>query len=129
MMINHDALPAKRPQCPLATCPQWQGTEGRYEPWQTIHDPAERLCDRLLERLHSHLDEQGQIGWDVWCVDGTNIRATRLPPPVVEGGLMSWTIMPLRLRSGLVSKIDLVTDGTGRAHRGSILQAQAGRTR
>jgi len=55
----------------------------RGRPYTTLRNG---LCDRLLERLHSHLDEQGQIGWDVWCVDGTNIRATRLPPPVVERG-------------------------------------------
>lgn len=83
----------------LNTGVPWRDIPARYGPWQTIYDRFVRwrrngLFDRLLERLHLRLDEQGQIDWDVWCVDGTNIRATQAAADGRKGGMpMSRTIM------------------------------------
>lgn len=69
----------------------WRDVPARYGPRQTIDDRFVRwrrngLFGRLLERLHLRLDDQGQIDWDVWCVDGTNICATRAAAGGRKGG-------------------------------------------
>jgi hypothetical protein len=33
------------------------------------------LFDRILQRLHLELDDDGRIDWDVFDVDGSNVRA------------------------------------------------------
>ncbi|MBK3800640.1 hypothetical protein GAY33_15590 [Azospirillum brasilense] len=62
------------------------------------------MFDRLLERLHLRLDGQGQIDWDVWCVDGTNIRATQAAAAGRKGGMpMSRTIRPSAARAAALA--------------------------
>ena len=46
----------------------------RYE----LTDAAwERLFDRILQRLHLQLDEQGRIDWSQFDIDGSHTRAER----------------------------------------------------
>lgn len=54
----------------------------RYGKWQTIDDrlvrwrtdgTQDRIADTLKERLHG----EGRIEWEMWCVDGTNVRAMK----------------------------------------------------
>jgi len=33
--------------------------------------------DRILEALQIRLDQTGQIDWDLWCIDGSSVRASR----------------------------------------------------
>ena len=59
---------------------QWRDMPERYGRWQTVYGRYRRwvregLFDRILERLHLELDEDGRIDWDVFDVDGSNIRA------------------------------------------------------
>ncbi len=59
---------------------QWRDMPERYGKWQTVYDRYRRwtregLFDRILHRLHLELDEDGRIDWDVFDVDGSNIRA------------------------------------------------------
>ncbi len=59
---------------------QWRDMPERYGKWQTVYGRYRRwvregLFDRILERLHLELDEDGRIDWDVFDVDGSNIRA------------------------------------------------------
>jgi hypothetical protein len=35
------------------------------------------VYDRILEALHIRLDADGEIDWDLWCIDGSSVRATR----------------------------------------------------
>ena len=60
----------------------WRDLPERYGPWQTVYEwfnrwRQEGLWDRLLEALQIRLDQEGRIDWDLWCVDGSNVRATR----------------------------------------------------
>lgn len=61
---------------------QWRDLPERYGKWKSVYDRYRRwteegLFDRILERLHVSLDEDGRIDWSVFDVDGSNIRADR----------------------------------------------------
>ena len=60
----------------------WRDLPERYGPWQTVYDRFRRwqregLFDRILGQLQIRLDSEGRIDWDLWCVDGSSIRASR----------------------------------------------------
>lgn len=66
----------------LRTGAPWRDLPERFGPWQTVYDyfarwRGEGVFDRILEALQIRLDEQGLIDWDLWCVDGSSVRASR----------------------------------------------------
>jgi len=61
---------------------QWREMPERYGKWQSVYDRYNRwrkngTIDRMLQRLQMRLDKDGRIDWDLWCIDGTNVRASR----------------------------------------------------
>ena len=77
----------------------WRDLPKRFGPWQTVYDwfngwSKDGAWDRILEALQIRLDAEGRIDWDMWCVDGSNVRASRS-------------------RGGFGTKLHLVTDGHG----------------
>ena len=61
---------------------QWREMPERYGKWQSVYDRFVRwrrdgTFDRVLHRLQMKLDKDGRIDWDLWCIDGTNARASR----------------------------------------------------
>lgn len=66
----------------LHTGAPWRDIPERYGPWQTIYDRFNRyrkegFFDQILQRLQIHLDEKGNIDWNLFCVDGSNVRASK----------------------------------------------------
>jgi transposase len=66
----------------LNTGAPWRDLPERYGPHQTVHDRFTRLrrrglLDRILQTLQLRLNERGLIDFDLWCVDGSSIRASR----------------------------------------------------
>ncbi len=66
----------------LNTGAPWRDLPECYGKWKTVHDRFSKLrrsglLDRLLEALQLRLDAQGFIDFDLWCVDGSSIRASR----------------------------------------------------
>lgn len=64
----------------LATGVPWRDAPERYGPWQTLYDRFRRWArdgtwDRLLQTLLTEMHRRGRIDWDLWCIDGTSIRA------------------------------------------------------
>lgn len=64
----------------LNTGAQWRDLPERYGKWKTVYDRYRRwtrngLFNQILHRLHLELDADGRINWDVFDVDGSNIRA------------------------------------------------------
>jgi transposase len=66
----------------MRTGAPWRDIPERYGPWQTIYDRFNRYrkngqLERILQELQIRLDAEGLIDWDLWCVDGSSIRASR----------------------------------------------------
>lgn len=60
----------------------WRDLPERYGPWQTVYDyywrwRKEGVFDQVLSALQIRLDREGKIDWDLWCIDGSNVRAAR----------------------------------------------------
>jgi transposase len=58
----------------------WRDMPERYGNWKSVYDrfrrwTADGTIDKILNRLRYRLDKEGFIDWDVWCVDGSNVRA------------------------------------------------------
>jgi transposase len=66
----------------LRTGAPWRDLPERLGPWQTVYDyfhnwRKDGTFDRILQALHIRLDRQGRIDWDLWCIDGSSVRASR----------------------------------------------------
>lgn len=66
----------------LRTGAPWRDVPERYGPWQTVYDRFSKmrksgLLDRVIERLQFRLNEAGLLDPDLFCIDGTSIRASR----------------------------------------------------
>ena len=66
----------------LRTGAPWRDLPERLGPWQTVYHyfnewRRQGIYDRIIEALQIRLDGNGQIDWDLWCVDGSSIRASR----------------------------------------------------
>lgn len=58
----------------------WRDMPERYGPWQTVYHRFNcwrrfGVIDRILKTLQLKLDKDGYIDWDLWCVDGSSVRA------------------------------------------------------
>jgi len=76
----------------LRTGAPWRDLPDHYGPYQTVFHRfnawrKDGTLDRILERLHLKLDREGRIDWDLWCIDGTNIRATRAASGAAKKGI------------------------------------------
>jgi transposase len=66
----------------LRTGAPWRDLPERFGPWQTVYDyffhwRADGTFDKMLQALQIRLDRQGRIDWDLWCIDGSSVRAAR----------------------------------------------------
>lgn len=60
----------------------WRDLPERFGPWQTVYHhfnawSRHGVFSRILDALQIRLDAEGHIDWDLWCVDGTMVRASR----------------------------------------------------
>ena len=66
----------------LRTGAPWRDLPERFGPWRTVYGyfrqwQADGTFDRILQALQIRLDRDGRIDWDLWCIDGSNVRAAR----------------------------------------------------
>lgn len=66
----------------LGTGAPWRDVPERYGPWQTVYDRFKRwredgTFDRIAQAVRQRMDGEGLIDWDLWCVDGASVRASR----------------------------------------------------
>ncbi len=77
----------------LRTGAPWRDLPDRFGPWQTVYHwfntwGKDGTLDRILEALQIRLDDEGHIDWDLWCVDGSHIRASRAAAGAGKRGAM-----------------------------------------
>lgn len=61
---------------------RWRQLDSRFGPYQTVHAYFTRwrrasVLARIIEELQVDLDKRGLIDWNLWCVDGSNVRASK----------------------------------------------------
>jgi transposase len=66
----------------LRTGAPWRDLPERFGRWQSVYDRFNKwrrdgTFDRIAKALRIRLDRQGKIDWDLWCIDGTSVRAAR----------------------------------------------------
>jgi transposase len=66
----------------LRTGAPWRDLPERLGPWQSVYDYFRKwrdagVYDNIFQALHIRLDHDGQIDWDLWCIDGSSVRAAR----------------------------------------------------
>jgi transposase len=66
----------------LHTGAPWRDLPKRYGPWKTVSDRFYRWRQdgtlvRIVSSLRDELDDNGRIDHDLWCIDGSAIRASR----------------------------------------------------
>jgi len=66
----------------LHTGAPWRDLPERFGSWQTVYHHFARwrregLFDEIIQCLQIRLDDRGLIDWDLWCIDGANVRAAR----------------------------------------------------
>ena len=66
----------------LHTGAPWRDLPERFGPWQTVYDHFRNwrksgVFAAIVEALQVRLDREGYVDWDLWCVDGAHVRASR----------------------------------------------------
>jgi transposase len=61
---------------------RWRQLDSRFGPYQTVHAYFSRwrrdgVLAKIVEELQVDLDKRGLIDWDLWNVDGSNVRASK----------------------------------------------------
>jgi transposase len=79
----------------LNTGAPWRDLPERFGPWPTVYDRFNKmrksgLLDRIIERLQLQLNEAGLIDPDLFCIDGTNIRAARAAAGAAKKKAAGW---------------------------------------
>lgn len=66
----------------LGTGAPWRDLPERFGPFQSVHRyfsdwRRAGVFAAIIEVLQVKLDSQGLIDWELWCVDGASVRASR----------------------------------------------------
>ena len=62
----------------LATGAAWRDLPDRLGPWQTAYGRFSRWRkDGTWDRVAAELLARAEVAPDLWCIDGTTVRATR----------------------------------------------------
>jgi transposase len=73
----------------LRTGSPWRNLPELFGPSQNVYDHFARwskpgVYGRSFEALHIRLDADGEIDWDLWCIDNSSGRASRAAAGAAE---------------------------------------------
>jgi len=73
----------------LRTGAPWRDLPERFGPWETVYArfnawSQDGTFDRVLSCLQIELDSAGQIDWELFCIDGSTVRASRAAAGATE---------------------------------------------
>jgi transposase len=95
----------------------------QFGPWQTVYHYRnawrdDGTLDKILLSLQVRLDRSGKIDWDLWCIDGSVVRAARCAAGAAKISVLIHDGEPPdhalgRSRGGFTSKFHLITDANG----------------
>ena len=71
----------------------WRDLPDRYGPWETVYRrfrewEEQGVIECMLRSLQGRLNGEGAIDLDLWCIDGTSIRASRAAAGARKGGAL-----------------------------------------
>lgn len=60
----------------------WRDLPAEFGPWQTVYDYFNRWCSdgtlaKVLQSLKRAMSDSDSFDHDLWCIDGTVVRAAR----------------------------------------------------
>ena len=66
----------------MRTGSPWRDLPEEFGPWRTVWDlfnkwNADGTLDEILSRLRTMYVDAGEIDEELWCIDGTTVRAAR----------------------------------------------------
>lgn len=106
----------------LHTGIQWEDLPAEFGKYKTVYNRFRRwvksgLWQRIFEALINRLLKAGKIDFELWCVDGTVIRAHRVASGAAREGLSMQKNADKqalgRSRGGYSTKLHFLTDGQG----------------
>lgn len=100
---------------------RWRNLPERFGPWPSVYDRFRRwsrqgLWDRILRHLQARKMQAGEIDWDLFCIDGSVVRAhqSAAGAPHEGGPLGEPEDHALgRSQGGFGTKLHLICDGEG----------------
>lgn len=100
----------------LRTGAPWRDLPERFGPWKTVYHyfcrwRDDHTFDRILQALQMQLDRHGQIDWDLWCIDGSSVRASRASAGASKKASSSTARNPKTMLWG-AQKADLAANST-----------------
>jgi len=100
----------------------WRDVPPEFGNWKTIYNRFRRWVDqglwtRIVEKIISRFYQEGEIDFELWCIDGTVIRAHRAAAGARKGELTTEENAVKhalgRARGGYSTKLHVLTDGQG----------------
>ena len=75
----------------LRTGAPWRDLPDWFCPWETAYCRFRQwrdagVFDRVIRRLQVMLADRDKIDWELWCIDGTTVRAARCATGARKGG-------------------------------------------
>jgi transposase len=75
----------------LRTGAPWRDLPDWFGPWQTAYTRFRQwrdagVLERIVATLQLRVADAGKIDWELWCVDGTSVRAARCAAGARKGG-------------------------------------------
>lgn len=103
----------------LKTGSPWRDRPAEFGKWQTVYNRFRRwidegLWDRLYERILQRANKLRKIEHELWCIDGSVVRAHRCASGMIEQSEEHDEMVALgRSRGGCLTKLHVLTDGNG----------------